>query len=232
MAAAPSFAPRAPGLDREGYSVSSRGRAPLDNGTCVGCASSAWESPGRATGAEALRSRKISRGSCVRPLAGARSRCCRVLRRPSEPRRAREALYALGEMSWLASRTPSLPPVRLRGCCSFMNGTVEGEDVFIPLDHVIGGRSRAGFGWNMLMDCLAEGRGVSLPAMSTAASKLTVTAVGAYARIRNQFKVGEALGGLVRAPVPPRGRSRYRSTGVHSRSRCPCRAPEGCWCFV
>ncbi|CAN0240908.1 unnamed protein product, partial [Discosporangium mesarthrocarpum] len=72
---------------------------------------------------------------------------------------------------------------------SFMNGTVEGEDVFIPLDHIIGGQERAGFGWNMLMDCLAEGRGVSLPAMGVAASKMTATAVGGYARIRKQFKV-------------------------------------------
>lgn len=72
---------------------------------------------------------------------------------------------------------------------SFMNGTVEGEDVFIPLDHIIGGQPRAGFGWNMLMDCLSEGRGVSLPAMSVAASKMVVGTVGAYARIRKQFKV-------------------------------------------
>ena len=70
-----------------------------------------------------------------------------------------------------------------------MNGTVEGEEVFIPLDQIIGGRERAGFGWNMLMDCLAEGRGISLPAMSVAASKMTASVVGAYARIRKQFKV-------------------------------------------
>ncbi|CAN0187133.1 unnamed protein product, partial [Hapterophycus canaliculatus] len=72
---------------------------------------------------------------------------------------------------------------------SFMNGTVEGEEVFIPLDQIIGGRERAGFGWNMLMDCLAEGRGISLPAMSVAASKMTSSVVGAYARVRKQFKV-------------------------------------------
>lgn len=72
-----------------------------------------------------------------------------------------------------------------------MNGTVEGEEVFIPLDQIIGGRERAGFGWNMLMDCLAEGRGISLPAMSVAASKMTASVVGAYARIRKQFKVGD-----------------------------------------
>ncbi|KAG5175311.1 acyl-CoA dehydrogenase [Tribonema minus] len=72
---------------------------------------------------------------------------------------------------------------------AFMNGTVEGENVFIPLDQIIGGQARAGFGWNMLMDCLAEGRGVSLPAMSVAASKMVAGTVGAYARIRKQFKV-------------------------------------------
>ena len=47
---------------------------------------------------------------------------------------------------------------------SFMNGTVTGTDVFIPMKSIIGGQNRCGFGWNMLMDCLAEGRSVSLPA--------------------------------------------------------------------
>ena len=72
---------------------------------------------------------------------------------------------------------------------SFMNGTVEGEDVFIPMADLLGGQARAGFGWNMLMDCLAEGRSISLPALSVAAAKGVVTTVGAYARIRKQFKV-------------------------------------------
>jgi alkylation response protein AidB-like acyl-CoA dehydrogenase len=34
---------------------------------------------------------------------------------------------------------------------SFMNGTVEGENVFIPMSDLLGGQARAGFGWNMLM---------------------------------------------------------------------------------
>ena len=46
----------------------------------------------------------------------------------------------------------------------FMNGTVRGTDVFVPLDQVVGGQGRVGFGWNMLMECLGEGRGISLPA--------------------------------------------------------------------
>ena len=72
---------------------------------------------------------------------------------------------------------------------AFMNGTVEGEDVFIPMSDLLGGQERSGFGWNMLMDCLAEGRGISLPALSIAAAKAVSVTVGGYARIRKQFKV-------------------------------------------
>ena len=46
-----------------------------------------------------------------------------------------------------------------------MNGTVEGEDVFIPIDWIIGGQENAGKGWRMLMECLGVGRGISLPAL-------------------------------------------------------------------
>jgi acyl-CoA dehydrogenase len=83
---------------------------------------------------------------------------------------------------------------------SFMNGPVTGTDVFIPMEMIIGGQTRLGFGWNMLMDCLAEGRSVSLPASAVGASKLAVTAVGAYARIRKQFRVPIAeMGGVQEA---------------------------------
>ena len=57
------------------------------------------------------------------------------------------------------------------------------------MDKLLGGQKQAGFGWNMLMDCLAEGRGISLPALSVAAAKGVSSSVGAYARIRKQFKV-------------------------------------------
>jgi len=83
---------------------------------------------------------------------------------------------------------------------SFMNGTVQGKDVFIPMDKIIGGQARCGFGWNMLMDCLAEGRSVSLPASAVGGAKLAVNAVGAYARIRKQFRVPIAeMGGVQEA---------------------------------
>lgn len=83
---------------------------------------------------------------------------------------------------------------------AFMNGTVKGKDVFIPMDKIIGGQTRTGFGWNMLMDCLSEGRCVSLPASAVGAAKMAVGGVGAYARIRKQFRVPIAeMGGVQEA---------------------------------
>ncbi len=70
---------------------------------------------------------------------------------------------------------------------AFQNGPNRGRDVFIPMDWVIGGQRRIGQGWPMLMETLAAGRGISLPALSTAGSQLAVLSTGAYARIRRQF---------------------------------------------
>lgn len=74
----------------------------------------------------------------------------------------------------------------------FQNGPISGRDVFIPLDWVIGGRDGIGQGWRMLMESLAEGRGISLPALATGASKAACRYTGAYARIRRQF--GQPIG--------------------------------------
>lgn len=71
----------------------------------------------------------------------------------------------------------------------FMNGTVEGRDVFIPLDWIIGGQQNAGKGWRMLMECLGVGRGISLPALATAAGEMSYLLVGAFASVRQQFKI-------------------------------------------
>lgn len=71
----------------------------------------------------------------------------------------------------------------------FMNGTVEGEDVFIPIDWIIGGQENAGKGWRMLMECLGVGRGISLPALATAAGEMSYLTVGAFAKIRQQFNI-------------------------------------------
>ncbi len=75
------------------------------------------------------------------------------------------------------------------GATPFQNGPVQGHDVFIPLDWVIGGPDYAGKGWRMLMECLSEGRGISLPALSVAAAKLTSHTSGAYAMVRQQFRI-------------------------------------------
>lgn len=71
---------------------------------------------------------------------------------------------------------------------AFQNGPNSGKDVFIPLDWVIGGRDGVGYGWRMLVNCLAVGRSISLPATSTGAAKLATRTSGAYGRVRVQFK--------------------------------------------
>ncbi|MEM8643884.1 MAG: acyl-CoA dehydrogenase [Pseudomonadota bacterium] len=70
---------------------------------------------------------------------------------------------------------------------AFPNGPTRGRDVFIPLDWIIGGPERAGQGWRMLMNCLAAGRAVSLPATGAAAAKAVARHSTAYARVRKQF---------------------------------------------
>ncbi|WP_090577359.1 acyl-CoA dehydrogenase [Nitrosomonas sp. Nm58] len=72
---------------------------------------------------------------------------------------------------------------------AFQNGPNSGKDVFIPMDWVIGGREGVGSGWRMLMNCLAAGRSISLPATSTGAAKLAARTSGAYGRVRVQFKI-------------------------------------------
>ncbi len=72
---------------------------------------------------------------------------------------------------------------------AFMNGPTQGTDVFIPLDWIIGGADYAGKGWQMLVECLAEGRAISLPALGTAIAKVCYRLTGAYSRIRTQFNM-------------------------------------------
>jgi acyl-CoA dehydrogenase len=85
---------------------------------------------------------------------------------------------------------------------AFQNGPNSGKDVFMPLDWIIGGKDYAGKGWMMLMNCLAAGRAISLPASSVGGAQALARATGAYARVRQQFRtpigklegVEEALG--------------------------------------
>ena len=71
----------------------------------------------------------------------------------------------------------------------FQNGPIQGKDVFVPLDFIIGGPAMAGAGWRMLVEQLSVGRCVSLPSNATGGAKAGVWATGAYARIRTQFNM-------------------------------------------
>ncbi|MFT3763493.1 MAG: acyl-CoA dehydrogenase [Pseudoxanthomonas sp.] len=69
----------------------------------------------------------------------------------------------------------------------FQNGPIHGKDVFIPLSQLIGGVEMAGKGWNMLNECLAVGRSITLPSTASGGAKSGACVTGAYARIRKQF---------------------------------------------
>ena len=83
----------------------------------------------------------------------------------------------------------------------FFNCPIEGHDVVVTLDDIIGGADGAGKGWKMLMECLAAGRSISLPGQSTGGAKIVSRIIGAYASVRQQFGlpiskfegIGEAL---------------------------------------
>lgn len=69
----------------------------------------------------------------------------------------------------------------------FVNGPTQGQNVFIPLENVIGGRKGLGNGWRMLMDCLSAGRAISLPGLACGAGQNTSLTVAAYSQLREQF---------------------------------------------
>ena len=71
----------------------------------------------------------------------------------------------------------------------FQNGPIQGVDVFVPMDSLIGGPAMAGQGWRMLVEQLSVGRCISLPSNATGSAKAAVWATGAYARVRRQFNL-------------------------------------------
>ena len=70
----------------------------------------------------------------------------------------------------------------------FPNGTLEATDLIIPMESVIGGEKNVGNGWRMLMECLAVGRSISLPACAIGSAKVSLNYAGAYSVYRKQFK--------------------------------------------
>ena len=69
----------------------------------------------------------------------------------------------------------------------FDNGPTTGTDVIVGIDAIIGGAEGAGRGWQMLMECLAAGRGISLPGSAAGGVKSVARVAGAYAAVRHQF---------------------------------------------
>lgn len=73
-----------------------------------------------------------------------------------------------------------------------MNGPLRGENIFVPLQWIIGGQIMAGKGWSILMSALSTGRAISLPAISQGITTTHYITSSAYAAIRAQF--GQAIG--------------------------------------
>lgn len=71
----------------------------------------------------------------------------------------------------------------------FHNGPVRGNDIFVPLSYIIGGKNMAGKGWRMLMECLSVGRCITLPSSAAGGAKSLALSTGAYSRIRRQFRM-------------------------------------------
>lgn len=84
---------------------------------------------------------------------------------------------------------------------AFMNGPIFGEDVFVPMDWIIGGEKQVGQGWRMLMESLAAGRAISLPALGAATQQSSVFIANGYGKVREQFgmPIGkfDAIAGII-----------------------------------
>lgn len=100
----------------------------------------------------------------------------------------------------------------------FQNGPTQGNDVFVPLDFIIGGSEMAGQGWRMLVECLSVGRAITLPSNSAGGIKTTALATGAYSRIRRQFKmpIGKMEG--IEEPLARVGANAYLMDAVTTMS--------------
>ena len=70
---------------------------------------------------------------------------------------------------------------------AFPHGPIWGENVFIPIEWIVGGAEMAGQGWKMIMECLFVGRAIALPSISVAAIKVATRYSAEYARVRRQF---------------------------------------------
>lgn len=73
---------------------------------------------------------------------------------------------------------------------TFMNGTIRTrKPVRVSTEKILGGPAQLGKGWEMLMESLSEGRGISLPALSVGVGCFLSVQTSYYARARQQFKI-------------------------------------------
>lgn len=71
----------------------------------------------------------------------------------------------------------------------FYNGPLIGKDVVVPVKNIVGAEAGAGQGWRMLMEQLAGGRMVSLPAGAVGGAKAVAAVTGPYSMVRQQFGI-------------------------------------------
>ena len=69
----------------------------------------------------------------------------------------------------------------------FVNSPLYGKDVVIDIENIIGESAGIGKGWQMLVESLSIGRGISLPSVSLGGSKLALNVVASYCQLREQF---------------------------------------------
>lgn len=101
---------------------------------------------------------------------------------------------------------------------TFHNGPTQGNEVFVPLDFIIGGAEMAGQGWRMLVECLSVGRAITLPSNSTGGIKSVALATGAYSRIRRQFRIPIGKMEGVQEPLARIGGNAYLMDAVTTMS--------------
>ncbi len=92
----------------------------------------------------------------------------------------------------------------------FHNCPTTGKDVIVSIEKaVVGGVEGCGQGWSMLMECLAAGRGISLPAQATGGAKLCYRTVSSHALVRKQFGVSIGAFEGVEEPMGRIGANTY-----------------------
>lgn len=71
---------------------------------------------------------------------------------------------------------------------SFPNGHIVIQDLWVPLEEaIIGGPNNLTKGWTMLMECLQQGRGISLPSVADGVNGTILWKTSFYALARRQF---------------------------------------------